>query len=690
MNPIVKWLGITAAVILLLIGGAALLISRLIDEAELKLSLLEMANSRLDGTLEINGELSLSLWPSLALALGDVHLRTPAGATEDFASARELRLGVDLMPLLRKQLSVGQLLVKGFSLNARRERNGNTNWDALGAKPSTTTQKGAAKAATDTAPLLLAIDRVRIEDGTLVFTDVQAGTHHELRDINIRSDDVNMSGDPFKLEGRARLLTDNGGRDIRIALGTRVDANLATGQIMLENSKLTLTPADGPEIQLAAPDISASIKQHSAHVPALTLVADSLKATSSLDANWSEPDRLTANGKLDVSALDLPALLQALAITLPSGLNPEPLSDIVLNTDYALDGESLALSQTKLRAGKFNAAGKLQLKFGKTTRIDAKFTSPELELEYFFPPARNPPPAVAASAPASADADADAGPAALLGLTGTIEASLVRLKTGSLEMSELETRLILKKGIARLKTLSARLYGGTLNASGRLDARNAGALRLKAELAAVDLKALLQATRKVDRMEGRLDGSLELDSAGLTMDAWMAALQGPVRVRVTDPVLNGTSIEELICKAAAQLNQEPLSARFEPVTRFQSIDSGLDFSQGIGTLHNFEASVPNMTLRGEGKVDLGRGKLDIQLNTRVTDDLERLDPACRMTRKMLAVEWPITCKGSFDEDPKKWCGVDNDDIAKIAGQLATDKVKDKLKDKLGDFFKSNN
>ena len=39
---------------------------------------------------------------------------------------------------------------------------------------------------------------------------------------------------------------------------------------------------------------------------------------------------------------------------------------------------------------------------------------------------------------------------------------------------------------------------------------------------------------------------------------------------------------------------------------------------------------------------------------------------------------------------RKWCGVDNDDIAKIAGQLATDKVKDKLKDKLGDFFKSNN
>ena len=35
MNPVAKWLGITVAVILLLISGATLLVSRLIDEAEL-------------------------------------------------------------------------------------------------------------------------------------------------------------------------------------------------------------------------------------------------------------------------------------------------------------------------------------------------------------------------------------------------------------------------------------------------------------------------------------------------------------------------------------------------------------------------------------------------------------------------------------------------------------------------------
>lgn len=688
MNPVVKWLGITVAVILLLIGGATLLVSRLIDEAELKLRLLEMANSSLDGTLEINGELSLSVWPSLSLAVGDVHLRMPAGASEDFASASELRLGVALMPLLRRQVSVDELLIKGFTLNARRDRNGNANWETLGAKPSASTGPAAGQVASAAlaAPLLLAIDRVRIDDGTLLFSDERTGTHHELRELDITSDDVNMTGDPFRLEGSARLLIDNGKREIGIALGAQVDADLDTGLVTLANSKLRLTPAAGPAIELAAPGISASLEQHNAQVPAMTLAAGGLEASASLDANWSEPGNLAANGKLDVSALDLPALLQTLAIALPPGLNPEPLADITLDTDYALAGKTLSFSQAELRVGKFNATGEARFTSGKVTRIDAKFASPELELEYFFPPAETPPKGAAASAPAPADA----GPGALLGMNGIIEASLGRLKTASLELSELETKLVLKKGIARLASLSSRLYGGTLNASGKLDARDTGVLRLKAELAAVDLKALLQATHEFDRMEGRLDGSFNLDTSGHTMEEWKAALHGPLRIKVREPVLNGVSVEELICKAAAQLNQESLSARFEPLTRFQSIDTGLDFAQGIGTLQNFQAAVPSMALRGEGKLSLPRGKFDIQLNTRVTDELERLDPACRMTRKMLAVEWPITCKGSFDEDPKKWCGIDEDDIAKIAGQLATDKVKDKLKDKLGDFFKRSN
>jgi len=151
-------------------------------------------------------------------------------------------------------------------------------------------------------------------------------------------------------------------------------------------------------------------------------------------------------------------------------------------------------------------------------------------------------------------------------------------------------------------------------------------------------------------------------------------------------VLKGLSVEEVICKAAAQLNQEALTANFAPDTHLRGIQAALDFSQGVGNIRQLGAALPDMELRGEGRIDLVRSKLDIQLNTRVTDDLGKLDHACRMSRKMLAIEWPVTCKGRFDEPPKKWCGIDKDDVAKLAAQLATEKVQDKLMKKLGDFL----
>ena len=76
----------------------------------------------------------------------------------------------------------------------------------------------------------------------------------------------------------------------------------------------------------------------------------------------------------------------------------------------------------------------------------------------------------------------------------------------------------------------------------------------------------------------------------------------------------------------------------------------------------------------------------VRAKGRVTNDLAERDPACRMSRRMLAIDWPLRCAGSFDEEPKTWCGIDKDGLAKVAGQLATDKVQDKLRDTLGGFL----
>jgi AsmA protein len=690
MHPLLKWIAITAAVLLLLAGGAVLLIRVLVDEEDLGAALLEVANRHIDGELRIDGGLRVSLWPTLSLAARDVHLRTPAGASADFAAVRELRLGVALLPLLKEELQVRELLIDGLTLNAECEA-GSCNWAGLagGAKsgqpgPPADPSPGAA------APMLLNIARVRLADSTVTYTDRSSGARYELSGLELQGEGINLDGEAFGLKGAAVLAFGEPRREMAIAVDADIDADREAGTVALGAASLSLTPAGSPALTLDLPAALIDLDARTLDAPALTLASDGVDLDAALKADWSKPGEPAANGRIDLKKLDLPALLAAAGTSLPPAINAEPVQDIALAGVFTLAQQSLTLEQMKLRAGSFSGEGRLKLGLGGTKRIDATLASPELDLDYFLPPPEIPPGNAEEPAPPAAAGTPQAesaGLAALLTVDGAIDAQLGRLKRGKLELGDIRAALQLARGSARLQKLEATLYGGTLKATGTLSAGGgADSMQLDAQLAAVDARALLGALTDMENLEGRIDGSASLRAGGSAPADWMGSLRGPVQLGIAEPVLRGLSIEEAICKAAAQLNQEALTASFEPITRFESIRTALDFQHGVGTFRQLGASVPNMTLRGEGRIDLPRRKLDIQLNARVNDDLSERDAACRMTRKMLAVEWPVTCKGSFDEDPQKWCGIDKDDVAKIAAQLATEKIQDKLMKKLGNFF----
>ena len=689
MNPLLKWILTAVAALLLLVGGATVALRVLVDEERLEATLVELVNGNVDATLAIDGGVKLSLWPALALAADGVRLRTPAGAGEDFATARRLRLGVALLPLLRNELQVSELVLDRLTLNAACDANDGCNWAALAgagkqaqASPPADVAAGAA-----TAPMLLNIARIQVRDSTIVYTDQEAGTRYELDGLALDGEDINMDGRPFRLEGGAVLKRDAQQRELKIALASDVDADRGAGTVALASTALTLTPAAGPALVLELQATTIDLDARTFAAPALTLTSNGVDLDAALNADWSQPGAATASGTLDLNKLDLPALLRALGTALPPSVNAAPLTDIALGSRFAWAGDTLTLDELKLRAGSFSGAGSVKLGLGGATRIEATISSPELDLDYFLAPPQAPPVAATAAPPAVGTPAEAQGLAALLTVDGSINARLGRLKRGKLELSDIDARLQMSRGSAQLQKLDAKLYGGTLDATGALAATtDTGSMNVSARIAGVDLAALLASTQQKQQFAGRVNGSLTLAATGADPATWKNTLSGPVQLGIDEPVLKDLSVEQVICRAAAQLNQEALTAHFAPDTHLRSFRAALDFSQGVGHIRQLNAAVPDMEMRGEGRIDLPRRKLDIQLNTRVTDDLGKLDRACRMSRKMLAIEWPVSCKGRFDEPPKKWCGIDKDDVAKLATQLATEKVQEKLMKKLGDFL----
>ena len=126
--------------------------------------------------VKVGGRMGLGFFPSLSITLEDVHIRN-RGA--DVASAKQARLGIDLFPLLHKEVRIGKIALKQPSVIIERGSDGKFNFE--------TPQTAGTLPALDLA-------KVSFSDGTLRYADKQSGEGFEAGDCNLDVRRLLLSG----------------------------------------------------------------------------------------------------------------------------------------------------------------------------------------------------------------------------------------------------------------------------------------------------------------------------------------------------------------------------------------------------------------------------------------------------------------------------------------------------------------
>ena len=165
--------------------------------------------------LRIAGAASFTLFPSLGLRLNDVSLSAPPGMEgEPLLTASSFDVGVRLFPLLRQKIVVDRLALSEPVFALRVDRQGRKSWDMA----ALAVQRPArfAEAATDRGTLTdfaseanramiaaaeegaesaqgrtreigdLSLDDIRVERGTVRYSDERDGSAHEITGIEAR------------------------------------------------------------------------------------------------------------------------------------------------------------------------------------------------------------------------------------------------------------------------------------------------------------------------------------------------------------------------------------------------------------------------------------------------------------------------------------------------------------------------
>lgn len=169
----------TLAILLVVVvtGMSALVL--LVNPNDFRTYMVQQVEQRSGYRLEVSSDLRWHVWPQLSILAGRMSLTAP-GASQPLVSAENMRLDVDLLPLLSHQLSVSQVLLKNAIVRVTPESN------AQRAKNAPQGPRDAEPAPASSG-WSFDIAKLRVADSLLIWQQ-PGGDEYNFRDLNINMD----------------------------------------------------------------------------------------------------------------------------------------------------------------------------------------------------------------------------------------------------------------------------------------------------------------------------------------------------------------------------------------------------------------------------------------------------------------------------------------------------------------------
>ncbi len=668
----------TALVVLILLAIAALGVFLLnFDPNSYKSRLQDLVHKEYGRTLSIQGDISMSLYPRLALSINNASL-SERDSEELFAAVNNARLAVAIWPLLSKQLVVDHIQLDGLQANISRNAQGAFNFDDLLAsqdaastndaqagQASAATQASSAQAAEPGSELSIDIAGLALQNGRVRYQDTASGIDTVVQNINASTGriaygqafDVSLQAD---VQGKQPVLDANfdiqatltlapqaqsyQAQKLQVALNGRLadlqqlKARLSANQLALNarNQALAIDKfafkasglyqqrslelaLDAPTIKLPAPadkaqDISLALKTKDGN-NALTL---GLATPVSWDDKTSSGALAAIKGNL---SLQDPAL--------PQGKLDAPLNG---SLKFNLQQQSLELALKTVLEGSNTSLSASVQDFSKAKTRFA-INSDRLDLNQWLGAGSDAGKATGKPAANGAQNQPKTGAATatpidlsfLKGLDVNGSIDIGQLIFQNLELSKLSSQLSIKNDALNISKLSANLYQGSIN--GQLSANANNALALKLDANKIALEPLLKALSGKQLMSGSAQAQLDLKAQGASVQALERALAGNINWSVGNGVVYGIDARKSLTNVADSL-QSILKGRLDGLkspfvssdqTVFKSFDGRVDFKQGIGQVNKLllDSELVSISADKPAQIDVPRQTLDLVLAVKI-------------------------------------------------------------------------
>ncbi|MFZ6648110.1 AsmA family protein [Undibacterium sp. TJN25] len=749
MNKLVKIIGLSLLLLALLFGALLGYLAFGFDANQFKTRIVQLVKDKKQRTLSIDGDIKLSVFPSLGVDLGKTSL-SARDSEAGFAMLKSAHISLALLPLLRKEIVLDSIAIDGLELTLERHAeddaaSGNADdllhkdeaaGDAMKFDIKGIALTGATIHIEDTVNHVSgSLNKLDFSSGRLtdkVATELKFSTELDFRQPALQGKITAQTGLLFDLEtGMAELsnldlfakgsMDNDAGKAFDIvAKADDLKYNGKTPALTVVGLALTAKAPlgqDKAELNLEAPRLA--IDQNSAGGD--TVKGNfTLSGTRSLELGYQLSGISGTSRELTIKNLALNLSQKQGARTISGkiestvraqpGLRYASLPDINASLkveDPGMPQKTLALPVTgklDIDLKKQTLAGSLHSRFDDST-INGSFaaaqfgragTQFELAIDrlnldrYMAPAAAEKIPASAPPAIAQPEKPLDLSALKTLQLNGNVQIGQLQLK--KIRFSDVSLPLKASQGKLEMAPLSARLYQGALSGSAVVDA-NTNHFALRTTLTDVSVNPLLKDALGHDILEGRGKLVLNLNTAGTTASAMKRALEGDISAELHDGAVKGInlakSLRDFKNRILAKSDQHQAASTAEK-TDFSSLSASMHLQDGIGKSDDLSLKSPFLRAGGNGTLNVVNGSLDYTANVIAVNTAAGQGGAELAQLKNITVpvhiSGPLTALGYNIQ----WSAIAGDALKSAIAEKAKpvlDEKKQELKSKLQDKLK---
>jgi len=583
-------IGLGVVIVLLLV--ALIVVPMLIPLDSYKGEIQAQAKEKTGRDLRIDGDISLSLLPTLAISVEDVGFaNAPGASTPEMATIDRLDVALQIWPLISGEVAIDRFILDKPVINLEVDANGKPNWQLDMAKDAAAAPSagsgGSGGGAGGASLSELRLGEVRLNDGTLNYVDRRSGETLTVSEVNMEVSLPSLA-QPFKADGSA----------------------------VWNGQKISL------EVDAEKPD--ALMKGETSN---LAMKVDSEPVTFSFDGAARNADALGLQGKL---ALDVPSI-RALAAWAgkPLDFPGDGLGPFNIAGDLEMMGAKVALTQATIKFDEINGNGLFAVDAtGAKPSVKAELTVDQLNLNPYLPPEQQGGGESTAAASGGggeagggdwSDEPIDVSALGLLNADLAFNAGGIQFKDVKIGQSKLTVLLKDSKLTANLAEM--QLYDGSGKGKIVVDGTSGKpAITADFDLANFQAGPFLNDLAKFDRLLGTTESKISVKTAGASQRELVSNLAGNGAVVFRDGAIKGINIAAVM----RNISTAAIEQSFDDAesTDFAELSGTFTIDKGIVSNKDLSLVAPLVRMTGEGKVPLPPRTVDYVVKPKLVGSIE--------------------------------------------------------------------